>query len=91
MRALNGFATDTDRVEGGALVVISGAGAGQYRRITSWPQPSCHGTGQCVFTIDSKLTVSLDATSTVEVMPFRGNSEYISQDLLCWLQGQHGE
>ena len=64
----------TDRVEGGALVVISGTGAGQYRRITSWPLPSCHGTGQCVFDIDSKLTVALDATSTVEVMPFRGKN-----------------
>eukprot|EP01047_Picozoa_sp_COSAG01_P061424 COSAG01_NODE_7672_length_3104_cov_2.368053_1_plen_274_part_00 len=64
----------TDRVEGGALVVLAGTGAGQYRRIVSWPQPSCHGVGQCVFEIDAKLAVPLDATSVIEVMPFRGKN-----------------
>jgi hypothetical protein len=59
----------TNRVEGGAMVVVSGTGAGQYKRIVSWPG-SINGTSG-VFEIDSPLAAPLDATSVVEVMPMR--------------------
>lgn len=59
----------TNRVEGGAMVVVAGAGAGQYKRIVSWPG-SINGTSG-VFEIDSPLAAPLDATSVVEVMPMR--------------------
>ena len=56
----------TNEVEGGAMVVVSGAGAGQYKRIVSWPG-SINGTSG-VFEIDSPLAAPLDATSVVEVI-----------------------
>jgi hypothetical protein len=62
----------TNEVEGGAMVVVAGTGAGQYRRVVSWPG-SMNGTGG-VFEIDSPLTATLDATSVVEIMPMRGKN-----------------
>ena len=59
----------TNDVEGGAMVVVSGTGAGQYKRIVRWPG-SINGTSG-VFEIDSPLAVPLDMTSIVEVMPMR--------------------
>lgn len=54
----------TERVEGGAMVVVKGAGAGQYRRVVSWPGAACHNSS-CTFTINSKLDAPLDASSIV--------------------------
>lgn len=59
----------TNRVQGGAMVAIRGAGAGQYRRVVRWP--GTIGANGGTFDIDSPLTAPLDSTSIVEVMPMR--------------------
>jgi hypothetical protein len=61
-------------LKGGAMVVFSGQGQGQYRRIVSWPDNSgtswnwTHGT----FEIDRPLDAPLGPDSVVQVMPYRG-------------------
>ena len=56
------------------MVVFSGQGQGQYRRIVSWPDNSgtswnwTHGT----FEIDRPLDAPLGPDSVVQVMPYRG-------------------
>ena len=63
----------TDQIAGGAMVVVSGTGAGQYRRIVSWPR-SLPNNSSGTFEIDTPLTVPLDGSSVVQVMPMRGKN-----------------
>ena len=51
------------------MVVVSGLGAGQYRRVVKWP--GTIGDNGGAFEINAPLTVPIDSTSVVEVMPMR--------------------
>ena len=65
------------KVEGGAIVVHNGTGAGQMRRIVSWPNVSHNPT----ITIDQAFDPPLDSTSFVTVSPYWGHMIWDNVDL----------
>merc|ERR1712032_1358418 len=65
-----GIPSSQDQVPlGGAVTVLNGTGAGQVRRIVSWPNVSQSAS---TLIIDKPFDVALDATSFVSVSPYRG-------------------
>jgi hypothetical protein len=56
---------------GGAVVVLAGVGAGQWRRVVKndW---AAGGTNRS-WVIDAPFAVALDASSVLSIVPFRGN------------------
>jgi len=65
--------TSCSEIAGGAMIVVTGTGAGQYRRVVNWA-PGTVGGAAGTFDIDSPLAAPLGADSMVEVMPMRGRS-----------------
>ena len=59
-------------IVGGVMVVITGTGAGQYRRITSTFSDN-------QFTIDTPLAVPVATDGAIEVMPLRGRNIFYNQ------------
>jgi hypothetical protein len=59
-------------IVGGVMVVITGTGAGQYRRITSTFSDN-------QFTIDTPLAVPVAKDGAIEVMPLRGRNIFYNQ------------
>lgn len=64
-------------VEGGAIVVHNGTGAGQMRRIVSWPNVSHNPT----IIIDKAFDPPLDSTSFVTASPYWGHIIWDNVDL----------
>ena len=58
--------TSGQQVEGGAVAVQNGTGAGQVRRIVSWPNVSHNPT----IVLDRAFDPPLDETSFVTVSPY---------------------
>ena len=65
------------KVEGGAIVVHNGTGAGQMRRIVSWPNVSHNPT----ITVDRAFDPPLDSSSFVTVSPYWGHMIWDNVDL----------
>lgn len=60
---------------GGSVIIVNGTGAGQYRRIVVpgiGAEPS--NPSNRTWVLDSAFAVAPDASSFVEIMPFRGRN-----------------